>query len=798
MRYAHTATSGSTHAVCGIRRENTADAHISSTAELPTDESPPVNPITEDDDIHVLHVDDDPAFGDLVATFLGRHDGVVVHRETDPTAALDRLDAVDCVVSDYDMPDLDGLELLQRVRARRSDLPFVLFTGKGNEEIASEAIAAGVSGYVQKGGGSERYELLVNRIRTVVSEARATRRAQRVTDQLQDVYERTTDGVVALDRDWRYTYVNARAAEVLDLDPTTARGTDVWTAFPALVGSVFETELRRAMETGESVSFDAYFEPLETHFDVRAFPGEDGLSIYLSDVTDEQYARRQLASERRLLDAALDALDDVFYVLDDSGERLVRWNDGLNEVTGRSDAELSTGAVTELFVPADREAVAQTIERVLGGMETTGAARFDTGDEPPVYEFRTVPLYDENDVLVGACGIGRDVTVQRSRAAHLERVETIIEALGDPVYTTGNGGELTYVNDAFVDLTGYDADTALGSHAAELLKDEAGHEAVRDAIRRAYREDAPARLEFDLYTADGEAVPCEDNLSLLPTDGPFRGTAGVIRDVSRRHEREATLRRQRDQLDEFAAVVSHDLQNPLSVALGHVQLARETASTDRLDAAEDALERMDRLVDDLLELARTGAVVDDPQPVSLADVVVDAWAVTDTADATLTLDGDLPRVSADPSRLGGLFENLFRNAVEHGLTATRESTERESRPPNGRAGASVDRTAEHHSTELADDDLSNQTDFEVRVGALPTDDGTPGFFVEDDGPGFDADIDPQTLFDPGVSTAPDGTGYGLAIVHDIAVAHDWHVDATTASTGGARFEFRTAHPARPD
>ena len=132
-----------------------------------------MNTTATHDDIDVLHVDDDPTFGDLVAAFLERHDDIVVHGETDPEAATERLDTVDCVVSDFDMPDIDGLTLLRRVRERHPELPFVLFTGKGNEEIASKAIAAGVSGYLQKGGGSETYELLANRIRTVVSEARA-------------------------------------------------------------------------------------------------------------------------------------------------------------------------------------------------------------------------------------------------------------------------------------------------------------------------------------------------------------------------------------------------------------------------------------------------------------------------------------------------------------------------------------------------------------------------------------------------------------------------------------------------
>jgi PAS domain S-box-containing protein len=741
-----------------------------------------VNTEPTPDDIQLLHVDDEPAFGELVATFLDRHDDLVVTTVDGPAAALDHLDDVDCVVSDFDMPAMDGLTFLRRVRDRAPDLPFVLFTGKGNEEIASEAIAAGVDGYLQKGGGSQQYELLANRIRTVVSEARANARARQVTEQLQTVYERTTDGVVAVDREWRYSYVNAQAEAMLCVGAEDLVGRDVWETFPALVGTTFETELRAAMETGEERSFDAYFGPLETHFAVRAFPGEEGLSIYVRDVTDEERTRTELAAERRLLDGALDALDDIFYVLDGSGERLVRWNDGLETLTGRTAAELSSVDLTELFVAEDRATVERTMAYVTDGNQATGSARLDTPDGPRLYEFRTVPLYGDAGGFTGACGIGRDVTTQREHEAHLERVETVVEALGDPVYTTDAAGELTYINDAFVDLTGYDPEVALGSDAAALLKDETGREDALRAIRTARRTDAPQRFEFDLQTADGRAIPCEDHLSLLPTDSDFRGTAGVVRDVSRRKGREATLLRQRDQLDEFASVVSHDLRNPLSVAVGHVRLARERGETDPLETAETALERMDQMVDDLLSLARTGAVVADPEQVALGTVARAAWSMTETDDVSLVVEPGLLTVSGDPSRLAGLFENLFRNAAEHGLRG---------RPSSGVGDRGTHSMALTNGKSGETDDTPDppREPFEVRVGPLPpaTD---RGFFVEDDGVGFDTDLDSDDLFDSGVSTAHGGTGYGLAIVRDVAEAHGWTVDATTAANGGARFEFR--------
>ena len=99
-------------------------------------------------EIRVLHVDDEPDFVEMASTFLERADDRLrVDTATSAASGLDHLadEAVDCVISDYDMPDKNGIELLESVREDRPDMPFVLFTGKGSEEIASDAISAGVT-----------------------------------------------------------------------------------------------------------------------------------------------------------------------------------------------------------------------------------------------------------------------------------------------------------------------------------------------------------------------------------------------------------------------------------------------------------------------------------------------------------------------------------------------------------------------------------------------------------------------------------------------------------------------------
>ena len=128
------------------------------------------------DSIHVFHVDDDRDFADMAAAYLRQEDTrFKISTASSAAEGIDRLSEkeFDCVVSEYNMPGLNGVEFLQTVRDLDQDLPFILFTGKGSEEVASEAISAGVTDCLQKRSGTEQYAVLANRIMNAVEKSRA-------------------------------------------------------------------------------------------------------------------------------------------------------------------------------------------------------------------------------------------------------------------------------------------------------------------------------------------------------------------------------------------------------------------------------------------------------------------------------------------------------------------------------------------------------------------------------------------------------------------------------------------------
>lgn len=175
-----------------------------------------------EDTIRVLHVDDEPGLADLTADFLEReNEDIVVTTETctqDGLAAIEEA-AFDCIVSDYEMPGENGLEFLDTVREEYPDLPFILFTGKGSEAVASDALYRGATDYLQKRSGTEQYELLANRIENAVGQYRAQQEVQRRERQLQTLLENSNDRLSVLDREGRYLFVSPAIERLMGYTP---------------------------------------------------------------------------------------------------------------------------------------------------------------------------------------------------------------------------------------------------------------------------------------------------------------------------------------------------------------------------------------------------------------------------------------------------------------------------------------------------------------------------------------------------------------------------------------------------
>lgn len=595
---------------------------------------------------HVLHVDDDPGFAELTASFLEtEQEDFAVTSVSDPNEALDALantsEEFDCIVSDYQMPQMTGLELLDAIYTQDPDfgLPFILLTGQGSEEIAADALNRGATSYIQK-GGTDVYEYLAQRIRHDIQQAVARRNSQRFATLVEAI----DDPVYVLNEEGVFQYINE--------------------AFCSLTGY---TEAEVLGSTPDLIKDES------------------------AVATGEEYLRQILSA---------DGPDNIQFEVE------IHPNEG----------------------------------------------------DPIPCEDRMSVLPYEGTTFQGSLGVLRDISQRQEREEALaearNRYQLLVEQSLVGLYIAQDT-ELLYHNSQFACIFNYpERENALSGESILDLVQPDDRERLSENLHRVKTDMRDSLREpFVGQAADGSSVHVELLVRDITLDNQ-PATIGTVVLAKDSMDTYWQIRRERDRLEQFTSIVSHDLKAPLSVAYGQLQLAQgneaipdEAASS--LAEAEQALDRMDELLTDLLELARQGEIVENPESIDVAQLANTAWHNIATDEATLSVPAS-GAIDGDRSRVKGLFENLYRNAIEH-----------------------------------------SGSDVTVEVGNLDSEsDEHYGFYIADDGPGIPT-ADRKRVFESGYTTDADGTGFGLSIVKEIVEAHGWSIHLTDSATGGARFEVTT-------
>ena len=170
-------------------------------------------------------------------------------------------------------------------------------------------------------------------IQDVTARRHAEDEARRLSAQVADTLESISDGLCTFDRAWRFTFVNREAERQISRPRDSLIGRVLWDAYPELAGTIFETSYRRAVETGEMVEFEAWFEPLASWFSVRAYPSGQGLAVYFHNITAQREAREQarISDERFRLVAR--ATSDAIWDWNLSTGR-IWWSEGIQTLFG--------------------------------------------------------------------------------------------------------------------------------------------------------------------------------------------------------------------------------------------------------------------------------------------------------------------------------------------------------------------------------------------------------------------------------------------------------------------------------
>lgn len=241
------------------------------------------------------------------------------------------------------------------------------------------------------------------------------------TEELTDILDRITDGFIAVDNNFVYTYANKKIGEMTGKKPEELIGKKVWEVFPDAVGSKTYHAFLRAMEQQEYITNTDHFEPLQLWQENHIYPSRNGLSVFIRDISARMRAEKEIDKVRSLADKLIDSLPGVFYFYDENG-KFIRWNQQFEEVTGYSGEEIAEMHPSAFFAIDQKEYIVERIANVFEHGENDAEADLlhKNGTRTPYY-FKAIRLeYDGRPCLLGT---GISVTEKKKAEEELKLSE---------------------------------------------------------------------------------------------------------------------------------------------------------------------------------------------------------------------------------------------------------------------------------------------------------------------------------------------------------------------------------------
>jgi two-component system cell cycle sensor histidine kinase/response regulator CckA len=213
------------------------------------------------------------------------------------------------LILDWMLPGKSGIELCQELRghAHGDEFFILLVTARDDPADLELALKAGANDYLTKPLDPDRLNVRLSvaerRIRALSDRIQARAELQETVRKMTDILEKTSDGFFAVDRDWKFTFVNRQAERLLERRREDLIGKDVWMEFPQFKRDAFERNYRRAMSEQVAVEFEASDAKGQVWFELLAYPSGGGVSVFLRDVTD-----RKRVEEERITTSKLESL----------------------------------------------------------------------------------------------------------------------------------------------------------------------------------------------------------------------------------------------------------------------------------------------------------------------------------------------------------------------------------------------------------------------------------------------------------------------------------------------------------
>jgi len=525
---------------------------------------------------------------------------------------------------------------------------------------------------------TERKQAEAERLQLLAQEQQARAEAEAARNQSVNILESITDAFFALDKDWRYTYLNRQAELLLQRKREELLGQVMWDEFPESVGSTFDLEYHRAVSEQVSVEFESFYPPLNTWFEVHAYPSRDGLSVYFRNISDAVAA----ATQRKQAEEALRESEERFHQAFENaaiGMALVsldgHWlqvNRSLCEMLGYSEQELLATTFQAVTHPDDLQSGLNYFQQMLSGeirscqfekryLHKLGHTVWGMLSSSIIRDGQDQPLYIVTQI--------EDITEGKQALEELRNLSKALESAVEGIAQLDTQGRYIKTNPAYASMLGYQPEELVGRNWQQTIYPD-----ELETIETTYQRmliDGKAEFEARAVRKDGTFFDKQVVMvKAYDQQQQFIGNYCFMKDVSDRREIERLK-------DEFISVVSHELRTPLTsisaaldlLAGGVLQNQPEDAQ-HMLDIAANNTDRLVRLINDILDIERieSGKIIMTKQACEAADLMnqsVEAiQEIAEKAGVTLSVSPVSIRLWADPDRIIQVLTNLLSNAIK--------------------------------------------------------------------------------------------------------------------------------------
>lgn len=510
-------------------------------------------------------MDDEPNFLKKSKNFLEKKDDRLdIETATSAEEGLDLLQEkdYDAVISDYKMPGMDGLKFLETVRKERnSEIPFIIFTGKGREEVAIEALNLGANRYFQKGRDPRvQYGVLADVIVREVERLRAEKKRVRAREELRALFNTLPNIACLISPDFEFIRINEKGAEVLGLDREEIIGSRCYRVVHDRDEPIDECPCEKVLETGKPV-VDEDFEQEGRNYTTSASPvlNEDGeveaCSLIVKDITERKKVERELReSEERLsaiyksspITITLSSLEDGRYIeVNEAFTRLTGWE--REEAIGKTAFDL--GIYAE---PAEKQREELVNELKKEGSVKDWELRFrDRSGEESVglLSAEIIRIGEKQCMLATVIDITERKRAEKKARKEKERYEELFEGANHLIVTTNKMGYVRQANNWVEKDLGYCREDLKGKPLKEII-----HPEDRDRAMECWRKLANGKeVEYELrmLSDDGETVHVTGGGTPIKRDGKVEEIQYNAQDITDRIEAEERARLERKRFEDL-------------------------------------------------------------------------------------------------------------------------------------------------------------------------------------------------------------------------------------------------------